>query len=48
MTERARSNENAAAWPPPVPTSRSDTAGLVVAVLASEYIVATELAPLSV
>ncbi len=39
---------NAAAWPPLVPTSRSVTAGLVVAVVAFEYSVATALAPLSV
>ena len=38
----------AAAWPPPVPMSRSVTAGFDVAVVAFEYSVASALAPLSV
>jgi hypothetical protein len=39
---------NAAAWPPLVPTSRRVTAGLLVAVLALEYSIATAVAPLRV
>ncbi len=38
---------NAAAWPPLMPTERSVTAGLRVAVVAFEYSVATAVAPLS-
>ena len=39
---------NAAASPPLAPTERSVTAGLVVAVVAFEYRVATARAPFSV
>ena len=39
---------NAAAWPPEVPTLRSDTAGFDVAVVWFEYSVAIVCAPLAV